>query len=172
MWVAEGPIFIQVTVNTEVVLTAGCSRFDARFVLGIDGGHSEASSHRHWITRGPPDGAAGSCAGIFGVLPPGAGLGGAPPGRPTGAGFLTGGQGPAERRSGLPLVPGALPARQGVALRSACHPPIDPQILPKSQKKEKNTSKATEPLDKLGRPVEIRAREQARQNQNSYQSRS
>ena len=59
---------------------------------------------------------------------------GAPPGRPTGAGFLTGGQGPAERRSGLPLVPGALPARQGVALRSACHPPIDPQILPKSPK--------------------------------------
>ena len=58
---------------------------------------------------------------------------GAPPGRPTGAMFLTGGQGPAERRSGLPLVPGALPARQGVALRSACHPPIDPQILPKSR---------------------------------------
>ena len=131
---------MQVTVIEEVALTAGCSRFDARFVLATEAlsttataaGHSEASSHRHWITRRPPDGAAGSCAGIFGVLPPGGVRGGAPPGRPMGAGFLTDGQGPAERRSGLPLVAGALPDRQGVALRSACHPPIDPQILPKS----------------------------------------
>jgi hypothetical protein len=132
---------MQVTVIEEVALTAGCSRFDARFVLATEAlsttataaGHSEASSHRHWITRRPPDGAAGSCADIFGVLPPGGVRGGAPPGWPMGAGFLTGGQGPAERRSGLPLVAGALPDRQGVALRSACHPPIDPQILPKSQ---------------------------------------
>ncbi len=132
---------MQVTVIEEVALTAGCSRFDARFVLAPEAlsttptaaGHSEPSSHRHWITWWSPDHAAGSSAGIFAVLPPGGVRGGAPTGRPMGAGFLPGGQGPAERRSDLPLVPAALPARQGVALRSACHPPIDPQILPKSR---------------------------------------
>ena len=117
---------MQVTVIEEVALTAGCSRFDARFVLATEAlsttataaGHSEASSHRHWITRRPPDGAAGSCAGIFGVLPPGGVRGGAPPGRPMGAGFLTDGQGPAERRSGLPLGP------RGPARPAGCRPEV------------------------------------------------
>ena len=160
MWVTEGSIFMQVTVLEEVALTTSCSRFVPRFVLATQAlsttataaGHSEASSHRHWITRRPPDRAAGSCAGIFGVLPPGGVRGGAPPGRPTGAGFLTGGQGPAERRSALPVVPGALPDRQGVALRSACHPPIDPQILPKSQNIEISGDRVLDlPSDLKGR---------------------
>ena len=157
VWVTEGSIFMQVTVLEEVALTTSCSRFVPRFVLATQAlsttataaGHSEASSHRHWITRRPPDRAAGSCAGIFGVLPPGGVRGGAPPGRPTGAGFLTGGQGPAERRSALPVVPGALPDRQGVALRSACHPPIDPQILPKSRR----FSTAFNPMSQRHRPT-------------------
>ena len=56
-WVTEGPIFLQVTVIEEVAITAGCSRFDARFALATKAlrirvaaaGHSQASSHRHWI---------------------------------------------------------------------------------------------------------------------------
>ena len=36
LWVTEGPIFMQMTVIAEVALTAGCSRFDARFLLGTE----------------------------------------------------------------------------------------------------------------------------------------
>ena len=103
-------------------------------MLGTDGGHSEASSHRHWITRGPPDGAAGSCAGIFGVLPPGAGRG---PAKPADGGRVPAGRaGP--RRATIRSTPGA----RGPARPAGCRPEVG---LPPA---DRPTDSAEEPKTK------------------------